>query len=155
MQRTGPPPCAQPFWKFVCHLSVRPSFPARSLMSALGRRAARLVFLRFRPFGHPPRLAFSRAAFAFAGVEMLPSIAAALIGFPQCWQFIVADMVSSRSSAIYRCISGCSARGWMYIFRSGSIQRPHSAHHLPSSSHATLTIAALFRRLGSRIGLCT
>ena len=51
------------------------------------RRGRRFGFRGF-PFGHPPRLAFSRAALAFAGLVMLPSIAAALIGFPQCGQFI-------------------------------------------------------------------
>lgn len=64
-------------------------FAPHGSCGALGRRQTRLVFPRFRPFGHPPSLAFARAARAFAGVEMLPRSAAGFISPPQCGHFTI------------------------------------------------------------------
>ena len=59
----------------------------------LERRGLRLGFRGF-PFGQPPSFAFAREEAAFLSLLIEPSIAAGLISFPQCGQFMVCDTTS-------------------------------------------------------------
>lgn len=56
-------------------------------------------FFRFLPFGHPPSFAFSRAAFAFFGVETLPMSAPTLISRLQCGHFILPQFLQHEGDA--------------------------------------------------------
>lgn len=61
--------------------------------------------IRFRPFGHPPFFAFSRAALVLAADERAPKSAPTLIGFPQCGQFSIRSTTGGPPSR-RQCISG-------------------------------------------------
>lgn len=68
-------------------------------------RLSRVREIRFRPFGHPPFLAFSRAALVLAAEERAPKSAPTLIGLPQCGQFNIRSTTGGPPSRRH-CISG-------------------------------------------------